>query len=399
MIFGFATAQTVDSVATAGGNAEVYYNLETGTKYAVTASSWDIGLTSDMRDASIIINENAGVELFLYGNDTSEWSTLDTTGFAWENVYNSESTWAEGAFANQGTRHPDYGWGVYNMNTHDINGNRLFILKDKSGNYHKIVIDKMARNGEFTIRRANLDGSNAQTISYSKINPITKDRNFALMDLADGSVYAENPATTDWDIQFTKYITTVSMGPVTQDMSVSGVKINKGYQVAERRDVDVTSNDTSSLVWNTEITEIGYDWKSFDRSTFMYNMVEDLAYFIRTDKGSVWKIYFTDYQGGPAGQSNFVLEQIREAANVSDIAIANATQVYPNPATETLNVKNNEGNELSLSLKDIQGRQVQTSEVEAFGNAQIDVSALPSGIYFLQMSTESASATKRVIVD
>ena len=55
-------------------------------------------------------------------------------------------------------------------------------------------------------------------------------------------------------------------------MAVSGVKINAGCKVAERKGIDVLSDDTSSLDWNTNITEIGYDWKAFDRCSFKYNM-------------------------------------------------------------------------------------------------------------------------------
>ena len=66
--------------------------------------------------ASIIINENAGMELYVYSNDTNDWNTVDTAGFTFEKVYNSEESWENGAFSNLGTNHPDYGWGIYDMN-------------------------------------------------------------------------------------------------------------------------------------------------------------------------------------------------------------------------------------------------------------------------------------------
>jgi hypothetical protein len=400
LVFSIAAfAQQADSVQTPGGNFEIYYDFETQSKYSISSSAWDIGLTTDMRDASILINENAGVELYLYSTDTSQWSTLDTTGFAFDNIYNSEDNWAEGAFANQGTRHPDYGWGIYNMNSHDINGNRLFILKNREGAYLKVVVDKMSSRGDFTIRTANLDGSNAQTHSYSKMNPITKDRNFALLDIASNGVTAENPNTGDWDVKFTRYVTTVMQGPISQDMAVSGLKVNKGYEVAERAGVDVTSNDTSALSWSTSITEIGYDWKSFDRGTFQYNMTPDLTYFVRTTNGAIWKIYFTNYQGGAVGQSNFTIEEIKAGVTSASNTIAANTTIYPNPVRDVLNINNEEAINLDIVLTDIQGTTVANSVVQAFGTATINTSDLTSGIYFLEMKSETASYTKRVLVD
>jgi hypothetical protein len=64
-------AQTEDVVATAGGVNDVYYDFETQSKTAVARSTWDIGLTTDPQGASIIINENGGTELYLFGADTN----------------------------------------------------------------------------------------------------------------------------------------------------------------------------------------------------------------------------------------------------------------------------------------------------------------------------------------
>ena len=57
-------AQSADSVNTGGNGgrvSEVYYNFETATQVSLDRTLWDIGLTSDLMNSSIIINENAGV--------------------------------------------------------------------------------------------------------------------------------------------------------------------------------------------------------------------------------------------------------------------------------------------------------------------------------------------------
>lgn len=393
-----ANAQTADTVVSQGGTLDVYYDFETTSKVSLNKSTWDIGLTTDARGASIIINENGGVELFLYSSDTTEWNTVDTTDFGFNNIYNSESTWNAGAFANQGTVHPDYGWGIYDMNRHNINGNRIFILKTKTEVFKKIVIDQMSPSGVYKLRVANLDGSELKSYEYSKTAPESLGKNFALLDVDAGLFINGNPLAKNWDILFTKYITSVSQGPVTLDMSVSGVKINAGCQVAERNSVDVVSDDTASLNWNENITEIGYDWKSFNRNTFTYDIAQDRAYFVRTKNAAVYKIWFTDYTLG-SGNYVFNTKEIKAGVNsVEKYANLNTT-VYPNPTNGVLHISNKENEELNVTLLNAQGAVVLETAINAFDETIFDTKDLAKGIYFLQLSTSNATSTKRVIFE
>lgn len=399
LVATFAMAQKADSVITGGGVNDVYYNFETGTEVSLDRELWDIGFTSDLMNSSIIINENAGVELFLYSEDIADWASVDTAGFNFDPIYNSEETWAYGAFSNQGTMHPDYGWGIYNQNTHDIVGDRLFIIKTQGGDYLKIIIDKLDRSGVWFFRTAKLDGSNENSYEYAKSNEASVDKNFALFDLTKGEFDYSNADSKAWDILFTKYITTVIQGPITQQMAVSGVKINAGCEVAERTGVDVSSNDTSSLSWNTSITEIGYDWKSFNRTTFQYEFTPDLAYFVRTENGAVWKIWFTGYEGGASGKYVFNTEEIKAGVNsVEKYANLNTT-VYPNPTNGVLNISNRENEGLNITLLNAQGAVVLETAVNAFDVTRFDTKDLAKGIYFLQLSTSNATSTKRVIFE
>jgi len=392
-------AQTADSVISRGGAMDVYYDFETQDKSELDRATWDIGLTTDMRGASIIINENAGTELYIYGTDTSDWSTVDTAGFDFENIYNSEATWSAGAFANQGTVHPDYGWGIYDQEKHNIDGNRIFILKTKTGEYLKVVIDQMSPAGVYKFRTAKLDGSNLEVYEYAKTDPKSMGKNFVLVNLDAGDFVFENPASRQWDILFTKYTTTVQMGPTSIDMAVSGVKINAGCEVAERLGEDVTSNDTSSLTWGTSIAEIGYDWKSFNRGTFQYEFTADLAYFVRTQNGAVWKIWFTGYEGGAVGKYVFNTEEIK--AGVSSVAkyARLKTAVYPNPTRDVLNITNEENEALNIRVMNTQGAVLLESSVNAFETTSFSTTDLAKGIYFLQLSTANASSTQRVIFE
>ena len=395
-------AQSADSVNTGGNGgrvSEVYYNFETATQVSLDRTLWDIGLTSDLMNSSIIINENAGVELYLYSAETADWSTVDTSGFSFKNIYNSEETWSFGAFSNQGTNHPDYGWGIYNMNTHDILGNRLFIVKTQTGDYLKVVIDKLDSDGVWFFRTAMLDGSNEKSYEYAKSKEESAAKNFALLNLSSGDFDYSNADTKAWDILFTKYVTTVAQGPVSLDMAVSGVKINAGCEVAERAGEDVTSNDTSSLSWGTSITEIGYDWKSFNRGTFQYEFTADLAYFVRTQSGAVWKIWFTGYEGGAVGKYVFNTEEIKAGVNSVEKHANLNTNVYPNPTNGILNISNKENEGINIMLLNAQGAVILQTTANAFDATRFDTKGLAKGVYFLQLSTSNATSTQRVIFE
>ena len=395
-LHGFS--QTADEVMSQGGVNDVYYDFETQSKVAVDRTTWDIGLTMDMRGASIIINENGGTELYLYSADTSDWSTLDTAGFDFKNIYNSESTWNAGAFANQGTTHPDYGWGIYDMNKHDINGNRVFILKTKTGNYLKVVIDQMSPMGLYKFRTASLDGSNLKMYEYGKATPVSMGKNFALLDLDGGDFITDNPMAKEWDVLFTKYITFVQAGPNSRYQAVGGVKINAGCQVAEREGMSADSDDTSSLAWDGNITQIGWDWKTFDLATRSYTMDTDLAYFVRTQNGAVYKLWFTDYTVGTAIYS-FNTKEIKAGTLSANKITKLNTSVYPNPTADVLNINNKENETLTISLLNVHGVVVLNSTVSANATQSISTTDLAKGVYFLQLSTANTSNTQRVIFE
>ena len=71
--------------------------------------------------------------------------------------------------------------------------------------------------------------------------------------------------------------------------------------------------------------------------------------------------------------------------------------VYPNPVNDNFTIQN--GNNIAISgltLSDINGRTVKTFNVNAIEN-QINISDLNSGVYFLNISSNKGSATKKII--
>ncbi len=80
-------------------------------------------------------------------------------------------------------------------------------------------------------------------------------------------------------------------------------------------------------------------------------------------------------------------------------------EVYPNPATSRVNIEYGieENGYVQLTLLDVLGNEIKTvlNEDQAIGNynVQINVDALPSGIYYLQLSTLNGVKTKKIIIE
>src|SRR5690554_135062 len=77
---------------------------------------------------------------------------------------------------------------------------------------------------------------------------------------------------------------------------------------------------------------------------------------------------------------------------------SNSYKVYPNPTNNRLFIKTvkNYG-QVTLTLTDINGRQVLSKEVELFNQVELDINQLQTGIYILNIQGNSFSANHKVI--
>ena len=108
---------------------------------------------SDAREAAILDKQH----FRCYTESLSDiagwnWSDpVDTTGYkSWTPLYNSDTTWTEGAFNMNATGHPNYGWGEYDTNTHNLTGVALYIIKTRAGSYKKIwIMNKLSAQQKY----------------------------------------------------------------------------------------------------------------------------------------------------------------------------------------------------------------------------------------------------------
>jgi len=388
-------SQVTDTVSLGASYVnEAFYSLSTGEKTTSLKNDWDIAFETTQPGAAIIINDGNGTELWVYPGDTSDWSALvDTTGLStWTQQYNSEETWLEGAFNRSSTTgHPDYGWGEYNSISHIVEGNKLFVLKLSDNSYHKVWI-KDVTLGVFTFQHAELGGSTMQHTLDSKD---FTGKKFGYFSLQFHNQKDKEPAIADWDLKFEKYTSFVpSPYVVTGVLQATGVQASKAYPVND----PLTYTDLGAHTLMDEINIIGSDWKSFNMTTFMYEIADSTVYFVRAQDHAIWKVVFTGFGGSTTGDFIFTKQKLIEAGVGEKDALPNF-KVYPNPASKQVNLVFDAPVNSEYILSDISGRQMMRGSLKT-GQIlhNLDISSLQSGIYIVTISNNQSRRSERLII-
>ncbi|PWL32477.1 MAG: hypothetical protein DCO96_02740 [Fluviicola sp. XM-24bin1] len=389
-------AQVEDSITMqAGRTHESYYNLNSGEVANVDNMDWDLAFELSGLGSSIRSNGHIGTEVFVYPNGT-DWNSVDTTGMQWEALHNSETSWETGAFDQDADPQDpfDTGWGEYNMITHSVTGNRIFIVTLMSGDYKKVVIDSLS-GGVFSFRHANLDGSSEVMQTITKGDYV--DRNFVYYSVTNDQIIDREPANNSWDLVFTKYMATLAPGVV---YNVTGVLSNIGVHVRQADGVDPTVADYNNFAVDSVIDVIGHDWKSFNGVTVSYDITSDLSYFVEDLNGDLWHIVFTRFDLGSSGKTVFSKERISQA-DVSEIADLQSFGMYPNPTNDFVTIAfNSEGNS-TVTITDMNGSILARESMSSSGfhTKTIAVQDFPAGVYLVRISTQNGTATEKLIIN
>ena len=215
-------AQTTihDSVVLGPGTLkQSYYSLANGEQANVSNTSWDLQFRFNGFSAGIRPNDGNYVQLYLpVVHDTGAWTTLDTTGMT--PLYNGDDSWDNDAFyASKVVGDTfDYGWGTYNMITHNLIGTKVFVISTAPGVYKKLWIKSLVGGTDYTFQYANLDNSGLQVATLSKSLDPTK--NFIMYSLSTNAAVNIEPAGNAWDIVFRKYARSVDHYGVVGALSV-----------------------------------------------------------------------------------------------------------------------------------------------------------------------------------
>jgi hypothetical protein len=293
-----------DSITMGEGYAnEVFYSLKNGEVKSSPRSAWDLAFSTDPMTSTILVNEGYGIELYTYPlGDKDDWDNVDVTDIDnWPLMYNSDTSWYYGAFDRNDLGHPDYGWGVYNIQTHDVMGDSLFVVKLSDGTLQKLFIEKRAAmTNSFTIQYGGIDA--AGTTKEIPCGDYTS-KNFIYFSLGTGEMVDVEPDSDSWDLLFTKY------WDESIPYNVTGVLTNIGVETGEVRNTDPGLADPAEAEFSDDISVIGSDWKSFDMGTFTYVVEPDLCYFVKSGD-EMYKITFTGTDGSVSGKMVFDKELV-----------------------------------------------------------------------------------------
>lgn len=101
---------------------------------------------------------------------------------------------------------------------------------------------------------------------------------------------------------------------------------------------------------------------------------------------------------GALGTYFFEATATNVALGIGDAAPAEMIVIYPNPASDVLNISM-EGVAISgITLTDMQGRVVRTAAMQSAKAANINVSGLANGMYLLNMQSDNGTITRKISV-
>jgi hypothetical protein len=390
-------AQTLDTVSTGAGYAnQVWYSLANDNQGSAPKTNWDIAFDVSPFGAAVLANTITGTTVWAYtAGDTADWATLDTAGLTtWPKHYNSDTSWALGAFNQGASSSFDMGWGMYSSITHYVTGDSLYVIKLANNTYRKLWIVQLANN-TYQFRYATLDNSSDQTVSILKTNYTGK--NFTYYSIQNNSALDREPLSADWDLLFSQYTAFIPT-PYT----VTGVISNIGVTVAEAIPVNVNTVQWANYNFVTPINEIGYDWKVLNMSTFTFDITDSLVYFVKVQNGDIWKVIFTGFGGSANGNYIFTKELISLTGTIEQEQ-ALFMELYPNPAntaaTLTFATKANE--ETIITVTDLTGKTCYQSNQN--GNAGLqqvtfDTQNWNAGMYIVTLQSAGKVQSKKLIV-
>ncbi len=424
-------AQTTitDTVSMGAGYANnIWYSLENDEQGSAPANNWELALIASGKPANplttgIFINPAGSKTMTVYvvpGAGRGDFATIDTAGLStWTPLYNSDTSWAMGAFNQPSTGMMDYGWGVYDMDDHNIKGDKIFIIQYATGGgmgggqatyeYRKLYIDLNTKGNKFTIYHDLLDNSDFTTSEIDFSN--NQDKNFIYFSLENKQIIDREPASANWDLLFTKYVSSTEPYGATQayNQVVTGVLQNHGVEVAQANNVDQDDfEDYQSATFSNHINIIGFDWKEMDYQTLGWNIADSVVYFVKTNKKDIWKVVFTGFDGSTSG--SFILNKklLYKApeSSVNDVKGGIASlALYPNPVSNgRVNLVysfNTQVDKATVTVTDMAGRTIRNESVNTtpgINQYMITTTGLQAGMYLVNLTTDKGTMQQKLIV-
>lgn len=397
-----------DTVILGNGYAnQIWYSLPNDEVGTQPKNNWDLAFCAKAgNNSDIMFNHSNGAMIWAYPKaDKSGWSSVDTSGLStWTGQYNSETEWFGALGRYYDVNDPfDLGWGKYDMGTHFINGDSIYIVKTQTNTYKKLIIDKLA-GGTYTFTYANLDGSDSTTSTIVKSAYTTKK--YGYFNLTTKTAVDREPSTANWDLTFGQYNTGDYAAMGMPGYTVTGILVNDTLEVAKAV-VDPALRATyvaySSLTFSDKINGLGYNWKTNS------GVIKDSnVYFVRRNNGDIWKINFTGWISGMSGNGSVIFTKLKlSTTSIGNIATNNTTlAISPNPAVVGQNISiiynfETNVNTASATVYDMTGRIVVSQQLETSKGLHtytFNSRNLIAGTYIISINANGQATYQKFIV-
>lgn len=392
-----------DSTAMGPGlGSDVFYSFSNGVVKTSANNNWHLAISvqfssypnNPANGVAIRVNSPLGENpqtgatgttlVKLNGANPANWRSIDTTGlYALPELTDSDSTWNLSAFTKGYPKvNPfDFIWGTYNQSSKNVVGNSVFVLFNKTaGWYKKVFVKELAYDSLWNIIISNVDNSDSVNLSINKKD--YSKRMFVYYNVLTNTLTDREPDLDQWDLVWTKYKAMIDYMGGKIPYSVTGVLSNPKVKVSRNTGKKCNevwlSNKTAGV--NPSISAIGHDWKTFDNTTFKYNITDTLVYFVEALDSNIYKLTMKSFAGGALGKTTFNFYEA--TLSTADLDYNTQVLVYPNPANTIVKISTENAIE-SVMLYDMQGRLVLSCS-----ESTINVSGLNQGIYLILIKTE-----------
>jgi hypothetical protein len=192
------------------------------------------------------------------------------------------------------------------INRKELNSNNYIVDLGFDENGKHLGFRKMKikyLNNSYVIEHSNLDNSN----NKSEILPLQIDNNYTYFSF-DNSIVNIEPFKNSWDLLFTQYVH-FFYEPSFTPYLVTGVLLNPyntlAIKIQDKNYDEIDFDFAQSLIFDSNLDVIGYDWKTFTGSDFKIEL--NNSYIIKNNKGFYYKLRFLDFYDneGNKGSPNF----------------------------------------------------------------------------------------------
>lgn len=179
--------------------------------------------------------------------------------------------------------------------------------------YKKVIFENL-NNGTYTLRHANLDGSDEYTSNVSK----NADVNLIGFSFENGGTAVNiQPPADEWHLFFGQYTTLLFAGEEPYPYLVRGVLRNRedvqaGLYDGEKTFSEFDYQDALEMTFYKAVDGIGHDWKYYNLEAGFYAVESEKVYVIRNAAGEFYKMHFLSYfnEEGQTGYPQFEFKKL-----------------------------------------------------------------------------------------